>query len=100
MPLIKILSGAYQRDSGEIWIEGKKAEISSPRDARDYNIETIYQTLALADNIDAASNYVTSKLGFGLDLNVMADPITTRINDDNVANISVDQVYESLFSHA
>lgn len=54
--LIKILAGAYQKDGGEIWINGQKAEISSPRDARDYNIETIYQTLALADNLDAASN--------------------------------------------
>ncbi len=54
--LIKILAGAYQADSGEIWINGEKAEINSPRDARDYNIETIYQTLALADNLDAASN--------------------------------------------
>lgn len=54
--LIKILAGAYQKDGGEIWINGEKAEINSPRDARDYNIETIYQTLALADNLDAASN--------------------------------------------
>jgi len=54
--LIKILSGAYEADSGEIWINGEQAEIYSPRDARDYNIETIYQTLALADNLDAASN--------------------------------------------
>lgn len=54
--LIKILAGAYQKDGGEIWIEGKQASITSPRDARDYNIETIYQTLALADNLDAASN--------------------------------------------
>ncbi|WP_204113578.1 ATP-binding cassette domain-containing protein [Shimia biformata] len=54
--LIKILSGAYQADSGEIWINGEKAEIHNPRDARRYNIETIYQTLALADNLDAASN--------------------------------------------
>ncbi|MCZ4257924.1 ATP-binding cassette domain-containing protein [Sulfitobacter sp. PR48] len=54
--LIKMLSGAYKMDSGEIWIEGKRATIHSPRDARDYNIETIYQTLALADNLDAASN--------------------------------------------
>ena len=49
--LIKILSGAYQMDSGEIWINGEKATIQSPRDARRYNIETIYQTLALADNL-------------------------------------------------
>ena len=54
--LIKILSGAYQKDGGEIWIEGKPANITSPRDARDYSIETICQTLALADNLDAASN--------------------------------------------
>ena len=54
--LIKILSGAYQADSGEILINGDRAEINNPRDARAYNIETIYQTLALADNLDAASN--------------------------------------------
>jgi D-xylose transport system ATP-binding protein len=54
--LMKMLSGAYQRDGGEIYINGKKATINNPRDARNYNIETIYQTLALADNLDAASN--------------------------------------------
>lgn len=67
--LIKILSGAYKMDSGEIWIEGKKASIQTPRDARDHNIETIYQTLALADNLDAASNLflgreLTTGMGF------------------------------------
>ncbi|MFT4148856.1 MAG: ATP-binding cassette domain-containing protein [Paracoccaceae bacterium] len=54
--LIKCLSGAYQADQGEIFINGEKAEIRNPRDARAHNIETIYQTLALADNLDAASN--------------------------------------------
>jgi D-xylose transport system ATP-binding protein len=54
--LIKVLSGAYQRDAGEILIDGKTVEINNPRDARANNIETIYQTLALADNLDAASN--------------------------------------------
>ena len=54
--LIKILSGAYKKDSGEIYVDGKKVEINSPRDARTHNIETIYQTLALSDNLDAASN--------------------------------------------
>ncbi|SFI87901.1 ATP-binding cassette domain-containing protein [Celeribacter neptunius] len=54
--LIKCLSGAYQMDSGEIFINGSKAEIRNTRDARKYNVETIYQTLALADNLDAASN--------------------------------------------
>ena len=54
--LLKMLSGALQRDGGEILINGKQAVINNPRDARKYNIETIYQTLALADNLDAASN--------------------------------------------
>lgn len=53
---IKILSGAYQMDTGEIRVNGNKVEITNPRDARAHNIETIYQTLALADNLDAASN--------------------------------------------
>ena len=54
--LIKCLSGAYQMDAGEIFINGDKVAINNPRDARAQNIETIYQTLALADNLDAASN--------------------------------------------
>ena len=54
--LIKVLSGAYQKDEGEIFINGQPVEIANPRDARANNIETIYQTLALADNLDAASN--------------------------------------------
>ena len=54
--LIKCLSGAYKADSGEVYINGKKVIINNPRDARDQNIETIYQTLALADNLDASSN--------------------------------------------
>jgi D-xylose transport system ATP-binding protein len=54
--LIKILSGAYKRDGGEIFLNGEKAEINNPRDAKAYGIETIYQTLALADNVDAAAN--------------------------------------------
>ncbi|MEO1680441.1 MAG: ATP-binding cassette domain-containing protein [Pseudomonadota bacterium] len=54
--LIKILSGAYQRDAGEIYLGGEKAAIDNPRDAKAYGIETIYQTLALADNVDAAAN--------------------------------------------
>jgi D-xylose transport system ATP-binding protein len=67
--LIKILSGAYRMDSGEIWVEGKKVNFQSPRDSRDHNIETIYQTLALADNLDAASNLflgreLTTPMGF------------------------------------
>ncbi|MEA2611725.1 MAG: D-xylose transport system ATP-binding protein, partial [Chloroflexota bacterium] len=54
--LMRVLSGAHKADSGEIRIDGKAASISNPRDAKAYGIETIYQTLALADNVDAPSN--------------------------------------------
>jgi D-xylose transport system ATP-binding protein len=54
--LIKMLSGAYTPETGEIFINGEKVTITNPRDARSHNIETIYQTLALADNLDSASN--------------------------------------------
>ncbi len=54
--LIKTLSGAHPADSGEIRIEGKPVTIANPRDAKVYGIETIYQTLALADNVDATAN--------------------------------------------
>ncbi len=54
--LIKVLSGAYKRDGGTILINGEEAHIGNPRDAKRYGIETIYQTLALADNVDAAAN--------------------------------------------
>ena len=54
--LIKTLSGAQKADSGQILIEGDPVTITSPRDAKALGIETIYQTLALADNIDAPGN--------------------------------------------
>jgi D-xylose transport system ATP-binding protein len=54
--LIKVLSGAYRADHGEIYVKGEAADIHSPRDAKRFGIETIYQTLALADNMDAAAN--------------------------------------------
>src|SRR5579863_6056166 len=54
--LVKILSGAYQRDAGTISIRGEPATIANPRDAKKFGIETIYQTLALADNVDASAN--------------------------------------------
>jgi D-xylose transport system ATP-binding protein len=54
--LIKILAGAYPRDTGQIFVDGQEATITNPRHAKDLGIETIYQTLALADNVDAAAN--------------------------------------------
>ena len=54
--LMRALSGAHPSDSGEILIDGKKVTVTNPRDAKALKIETIYQTLALADNVDAPAN--------------------------------------------
>src|SRR5262249_39744127 len=54
--LMRALAGAHKPDSGEILVDGAPVSISNPRDAKAYGIETIYQTLALADNIDASGN--------------------------------------------
>jgi D-xylose transport system ATP-binding protein len=54
--LMKTLSGARRADSGQILVEGKVQSITNPRDAKALNIECIYQTLALADNVDAPAN--------------------------------------------
>ncbi len=54
--LMHTLSGAHPADSGEILINGQPAAIHHPRDAQKYGVETIYQKLALAENIDAAGN--------------------------------------------
>ncbi len=54
--LMKALSGARPPDAGRILVNGLPAAIHNPRDAKGYGIETIYQTLALADNLDAAAN--------------------------------------------
>ena len=54
--LMRALSGARPPDSGEILVNGQPVTISNPRDAKALGIETIYQTLALADNIDAPGN--------------------------------------------
>ena len=54
--LIRTLSGAHRADSGEILLDGEPRVITNPRDAKAYNIECIYQTLALADNVDAPAN--------------------------------------------
>jgi D-xylose transport system ATP-binding protein len=54
--LTKVLSGARPADSGDVYIEGQLVHIMNPRDAKALNIECIYQTLALADNLDAPAN--------------------------------------------
>lgn len=54
--LIRTLSGAHPADSGTILIDGQQVRINGPKDAKELGIETIYQTLALAENLHAPAN--------------------------------------------
>ncbi len=54
--LMKMLAGAYPIDSGEVHVAGQKVLINNPADSQGLGIETIYQTLALADNLDSVAN--------------------------------------------
>ena len=54
--LVKILSGTLAPDGGEIWFEGRRVTIPNPVAARELGIETVYQDLALAPELDPAAN--------------------------------------------
>ncbi len=54
--LIKVISGVYPADEGTILFQGKEVQIASPMDALAMGIETIYQDLALAENLTTPAN--------------------------------------------
>jgi ribose transport system ATP-binding protein len=54
--LIKIISGVHHPDGGSLRYEGREIKFDNPHQARDCGIETIYQDLALADNLDVGAN--------------------------------------------
>jgi ABC-type sugar transport system ATPase subunit len=54
--LMKILTGAYRADKGEIYFEGKRVEFTNPKESRDLGIEMVYQDFALAGNLHVAAN--------------------------------------------
>ena len=79
--LIKAISGVYRPSSGDILLKGEPVDFSTPQEARDKGIETIYQDLALADNLSIGANIflgrepMTKAFGFlpVLDRKKMAD---------------------------
>lgn len=59
--LIKCCSGALRLDSGTILMDGVEVTIHSPRDARALGIETVYQDLALFDNLSPIDNFYAGR---------------------------------------
>ncbi len=54
--LIKMVSGVYRPDGGQIFFQGKEIKLGSPMDALELGIETLYQDLALAENLNVYAN--------------------------------------------
>lgn len=54
--LMKVLTGVYQPDGGEIWFDGRRVHFTSPLDSRRAGIEMVYQDLALAENLTPIAN--------------------------------------------
>ena len=91
--LMKVLSGAYIPNEGEILIEGEKAHFANPMDARRQGIEMVYQDYALANNLDVAGNVfmgrevVSLKLG---PLGIMNYPYMEQETRDLLNRLKID----------
>ena len=98
--LMKILTGAYQRDLGEILIDGEPVHFRSPHESRALGIEMIYQDFALCGNLDVSQNIFLGRwpLRFGLfvDRARMNREARTILNRLKVDVNSVHQKVESL----
>jgi ribose transport system ATP-binding protein len=62
---MKILSGAYRKDAGEIFLDGAKVEFAAPKDAKDLGISVIYQEFMLAPDLTVAENIFIDKMSAG-----------------------------------
>lgn len=88
----KVLSGAYSASDGELWIDGKAVKFTSPRQASEHGIATIYQELALAENLSIAENVF---LGRELKRRVLGIPFLRR----REMREQVDQLLQDLDAH-
>jgi simple sugar transport system ATP-binding protein len=96
--LMKILTGAYQRDTGQVLVAGKPAHFRSPHESRDAGIEMIYQDFALCGNMDVGQNIFLGRWpqkGIFVDRKTMyaqADVVLKRLKVD------VNSVYQKVES--
>ena len=105
--LIKAVSGAVQPDAGEVWLEGRKVSFSSPLDAREHGIETVYQQLAMSPALSITDNMFMGrelrKPGFRgtwlrqLDRPAMEKFARAKLNDLGLMTIqNINQAVETL----
>lgn len=96
--LVQMISGVYRPDAGTIELDGEEQVFSSPEDARRGGIETIYQDLALCDNLTAADNIflgreiTTRRFGFipGVDQRTMRERANSVLDDLHIKIFDLD----------
>ncbi|BCV22698.1 sugar ABC transporter ATP-binding protein [Moorella sp. Hama-1] len=97
--LMKILSGAYQADSGEIWIEGKRVYLRNPIDALQAGIGIIYQELSIVPKLTAAENIFLNNYpqkGLIVDWRKISQLSREMFAAIGIKNIDVDRPVEAL----
>ena len=102
---IKILSGVVRQNHGQILIDGKPVQFANPMEARRFGVETVYQDLALAPDLDVTANIflgrellrpgLLGRLGF-LDKRKMRGEVSGRLDQLKVSIQSVAQVVSEL----
>lgn len=97
--LMKVLTGAYHRDSGDVLLDGRPTHFRSPHESRADGIEMIYQDFALCGNMDVAQNIFLGRWprrGLFVDRRRMYDEATEVLKHLKVDVNSVFQKVESL----
>ena len=104
--LIKVLSGAFQPDEGELLLDGERVRFRSPLDARRVGIETVYQELAVAPALDIAANIFlgrelrrrgpVGRLLRALDKRTMRREATRHLSELQIHIPSIGQAVENL----
>jgi ribose transport system ATP-binding protein len=115
--LIKILMGVYQKDEGEIWVEGKKVDIKNPFAAKRLGLSAVYQDITLARHLPVGENFFLGKLpvknGISVDwkyinnlvheelkkLDIDIDP-SIKIKDLSVAKQEMVSIAKAVFDKA
>jgi len=90
--LIKIIAGVYTSDSGEYIVDGKRATVTKPQDATKLGVETVYQDLALCDNLDVVANLFLGReeaLGFPFALRFLQQNAMERRTQDVLRQLDV-----------
>ncbi|NLT15311.1 MAG: sugar ABC transporter ATP-binding protein [Clostridiales bacterium] len=97
--LMKILSGAYVRDSGDIYLDGKKVAINNPKDGIGHGISVIYQEFALIGSLTVAENIFIDKLndkGKLINWKILREKATNVLSSLGFSNIPANKIVSEL----